>query len=113
MGHKEPAECWSAGCKGVAIGAALEHVDFDPERPPYAPQPARFRGSPAFAAHAGAQTPAPTRGTAPIAFTGATLIDGTGEAPVANAVILVNSGRVTAVGPAARSRSRKGAERLR
>lgn len=36
------------------------------------------------------------------AFTGATLIDGTGRAPVANATILVRDGRIIAVGPAAR-----------
>lgn len=36
------------------------------------------------------------------AITGATLIDGTGRAPVANAVVVVSGGRITAAGPADR-----------
>jgi imidazolonepropionase-like amidohydrolase len=64
------------------------------------------------AAHLGAQTPAPTQGTAPIAFTGATLIDGTGKAPVANAVILVHNGRITAVGTNGQVTIPKGAETI-
>jgi imidazolonepropionase-like amidohydrolase len=54
----------------------------------------------------GAQTPQP------IAFTGATLIDGTGRAPVANAVILVDGGRVVAAGPAAQVTIPLEAERI-
>jgi imidazolonepropionase-like amidohydrolase len=47
-----------------------------------------------------------------IAFTGATLIDGTGRAPVANAVILVNAGRVVAAGPAGQVTIPREAERI-
>ncbi|MES3035961.1 MAG: amidohydrolase family protein [Gemmatimonadota bacterium] len=56
-----------------------------------------------------AQPPAPsiTR-----AFTGATLLDGTGRAPVANATVLVRAGRIVAAGPAARVRIPSGAERV-
>jgi imidazolonepropionase-like amidohydrolase len=41
-----------------------------------------------------AQQPGPT-----IAIRAGTLIDGTGAAPVRDAVILVQNGRITAVGP--------------
>ncbi len=54
------------------------------------------------ATHAGAQAaPVPVRSdppAAPIAFTGATVIDGTGRPALANAVILVSKGRITAIG---------------
>jgi imidazolonepropionase-like amidohydrolase len=56
------------------------------------------------AAHA---QPAPTR-----AFTGATLIDGTGRAPIANATLLVREGRVVAAGPASRITIPAGTERV-
>lgn len=46
------------------------------------------------------------------AFTGATLIDGTGAAPMANATIVVREGRIVAVGPAARVIVPAGAERV-
>jgi len=59
-----------------------------------------------FAALARAQSPAP------IAFTGATLIDGTGKAPVADAVILVSNGRITAVGTNGQVTIPKGAETI-
>lgn len=55
----------------------------------------------------GAQAPSVTR-----AFTGATLWDGTGRAPVANATLLVRDGRVVATGPASRVRIPAGAERV-
>lgn len=53
-----------------------------------------------IASQLGAQAaPVTTRpSTGPIAFTGATVIDGTGKAAIANAVIIVANGRVTAVG---------------
>jgi homoserine O-acetyltransferase len=47
------------------------------------------------------------------AFTGATLIDGTGGAPVPNATLLVRDGRVVAAGPAGRVPIPAGAERVR
>ena len=46
------------------------------------------------------------------AFTGATLIDGTGRAPIPNATVLVRNGRIVATGPAARVRIPAGAERV-
>lgn len=46
------------------------------------------------------------------AFTGATLIDGTTRAPIANATLLVRDGRVVAAGPAAAVRVPAGAERV-
>ncbi len=55
----------------------------------------------------GAQSPARVR-----AFTGATLIDGTTRAPIANATLLVRDGRIVAAGPAAAVRVPAGAERV-
>jgi imidazolonepropionase-like amidohydrolase len=46
------------------------------------------------------------------AFTGATLIDGTTRAPVANATLLVRNGRVVSAGPAAIVRIPAGVERV-
>lgn len=46
------------------------------------------------------------------AFTGATLIDGTGRAPIPNATVLVRDGRIVAAGPAARVRIPSGADRI-
>jgi imidazolonepropionase-like amidohydrolase len=46
------------------------------------------------------------------AFTGVTLIDGTGRPPIINAVILVRDGRVIATGPANRTLIPAGAEQL-
>ena len=46
------------------------------------------------------------------AFTGVTLIDGTDRAPIANATLLVRSGRVIAAGPSARVAIPNGAERV-
>ena len=46
------------------------------------------------------------------AFTGATLIDGTDRAPVANATLLVRNGRVIAAGPSVRIRIPAGAARV-
>ncbi len=54
-----------------------------------------------------AQAVAPTR-----AFTGFTLIDGTGRAPVPNATLVVRNGRIVAAGPAARVRIPAEAERV-
>jgi imidazolonepropionase-like amidohydrolase len=46
------------------------------------------------------------------AFTGATLIDGTGRAPTPNATLLVRDGRIVAAGPAASVRIPAAAERI-
>ena len=46
------------------------------------------------------------------AFTGATLIDGTDHAPVANATILVRDGRIVAAGPASAVQVPTGAQRV-
>ena len=45
-------------------------------------------------------------------FTGFTLIDGTGSAPIPNATLVVRNGRIVAVGPASRVRIPDGAERV-
>jgi len=46
------------------------------------------------------------------AFTGFTLIDGTGRAPVSNAVLVVRGGRIVSAGPAASVSIPAGAERV-
>lgn len=46
------------------------------------------------------------------AFTGARLIDGTGNAPIHNAVLLVRDGRIEQVGPANEVQVPQGAERI-
>jgi imidazolonepropionase-like amidohydrolase len=46
------------------------------------------------------------------AFTGATVIDGTGRAPIPDAVVVVTDGKVAAVGPRASVRIPAGAERI-
>ncbi|MCC7055357.1 MAG: amidohydrolase family protein [Gemmatimonadaceae bacterium] len=67
----------------------------------------------ALAALTGAGVPLPAQpSSSPKAFTGVTLLDGTGRAPVANATILVRAGRIVAAGPAARVRIPAGAERI-
>lgn len=62
---------------------------------------ARLRRIAAAAALAAASlaVPAPAAGAATV-FTGATLIDGTGAGPVADAAVVVEDGRIKAVGPA-------------
>ncbi|MGH7529629.1 MAG: amidohydrolase family protein [Gemmatimonadales bacterium] len=55
------------------------------------------------------QPAAPAPGAAPVIVRAGTLIDGTGAAPVANAVIVIENGRITAVGPAANVRVPTGA----
>lgn len=56
---------------------------------------------------------APARGASAVkAFVGARLFDGTGRAAMADAVLVVKDGRVTAVGPAREVRIPAGAERI-
>jgi len=67
----------------------------------------------ASAACAGpAPGPAPAAPTGVTAFVGATLIDGTGAAPVPDAVLVVSHGRIDAVGPAGAVEVPAGAERV-
>jgi imidazolonepropionase-like amidohydrolase len=53
-----------------------------------------------------------TQSPATLAFTGATLVDGTGAAPVENAVVVITGDRITAAGPAARVAIPAGATRV-
>jgi imidazolonepropionase-like amidohydrolase len=46
------------------------------------------------------------------AFTGATVIDGTGKAPIADGVVIVRDGKIAAVGPRASTRIPADAERI-
>lgn len=47
-----------------------------------------------------------------IAVTGATIVDGTGAAPIADGVLVISNGRIEAVGPASRVRVPAGATRV-
>ena len=49
---------------------------------------------------------------ATVALTGATVIDGTGRAPVRDAVVVITDGKITAVGPRASVRPPPGAQRI-
>jgi len=67
----------------------------------------------AGAACAGAgPEPVPAAPTGVKAFVGATLIDGTGAAPILDAVLVVSRGRIDAVGPAGAVEVPAGAERV-
>jgi imidazolonepropionase-like amidohydrolase len=60
----------------------------------------------------GAQTTAPLRSGRSAVITGATVIDGTGAPPLANAVIVIRDGRIAAIGPASSLRIPDGLELL-
>src|SRR5262245_47007442 len=52
-----------------------------------------------------------TNANRPLALIGATVLDGTGAAPLHDAVVLVENGRIRAVGPPAQTAIPDGAER--
>jgi imidazolonepropionase-like amidohydrolase len=54
----------------------------------------------------------PGRRTGAMAFTGATLIDGTGKPPIANATIVTSAGKIVAAGPAGSVKIPAGAARI-
>jgi imidazolonepropionase-like amidohydrolase len=56
--------------------------------------------------------PAPAPQPGVTAFTGFTLIDGAGGAPVANAVLVVRDQRIVSAGPASTTRAPEGAQRI-
>ena len=56
--------------------------------------------------------PLPAQSAATTAFTGATLIDGTGRGPITDATLLVRNGRVVSAGPSATIRIPAGAARV-
>jgi imidazolonepropionase-like amidohydrolase len=60
----------------------------------------------------GASVAAPLAQDPVTAFVGATIVDGTGAAPIENGVILVSNGRITAAGPASRVTVPPGATRV-
>ncbi|MFQ5675591.1 MAG: amidohydrolase family protein [bacterium] len=64
------------------------------------------------AAVSACDTGTPTVTTGSKVFIGARIIDGTGSAPIENGVLLVNAGKIVAIGPAANVRIPKEAERI-
>lgn len=57
-------------------------------------------------------TAQPSHAQAPVALTGARVIDGTGAAPIDNATIVMTNGQITAVGPSASVTVPAGASRI-
>jgi imidazolonepropionase-like amidohydrolase len=64
----------------------------------------------ALVALVGPAAPAPQRAVR--ALTGATLIDGTGRAPIPDAIVVIDGARIAAAGPASSVRVPDGAERI-
>ena len=61
---------------------------------------------------AAGQTPGAVTTGRSVVITGATVVDGTGALPLANAVIVIRDGRIAAIGPASSVRIQDGVERL-
>jgi imidazolonepropionase-like amidohydrolase len=84
----------------VSTDAEFDH--FEAVREEYEPALAKFVASAArdeMASLTELSKQMPGRRTGTFAFTGATLIDGTGAAPVANATVVTRDGKILAAGP--------------
>jgi imidazolonepropionase-like amidohydrolase len=84
----------------VSTDAEFDH--FEAVREEYEPGLAKFVASAArdeMAALTELSKQMPGRRTGTFAFTGATLIDGTGAAPIANATVVTRDGKILAAGP--------------
>ena len=84
----------------VSTDAEFDH--FEAVREEYEPALAKFVASAArdeMAALTELSKQMPGRRTGTFAFTGATLIDGTGAAPIANATVVTRDGKILAAGP--------------
>ena len=89
----------------VSTDAEFDH--FEAVREEYEPALAKFVASAArdeMAALTELSKQMPGRRTGTFAFTGATLIDGTGAAPIVNATVVTRDGKILAAGPADKSR---------
>ena len=93
-------------------GQRLSLVDDDPR--PYRVRvrlpPALLAG--ALLASAARAAPRDDQDARPVVIAGVTVIDGTGAPPRANVDVVIDSGRITAIGPAGRVRSPKRARRV-
>ena len=97
----------------VSTDAEFDH--FEAVREEYEPALAKFVASAArdeMAALTELSKQMPGRRTGTFAFTGATLIDGTGAAPIANATVVTRDGKILAAGPAGKVKVPADAQRI-
>ena len=97
----------------VSTDAEFDH--FEAVRDEYEPALSAFVASAAkdeMAALTELSTSAAGRRTGTFAFVGATVIDGTGKAPIPNATVVTSNGRILAVGPGSSVKVPKNAERI-
>lgn len=97
----------------VSTDAEFDHFEAVLDR--YEPALAKFVASAArdeMAALTEMSQRLPGRRTGSFAFTGATLIDGTGHAPLANATVVTKDGKIVAAGPSGKVSVPKDAQRI-
>lgn len=97
----------------VSTDAEFDH--FEAVREEYEPALAKFVASAArdqMAALTELSKQMPGRRTGTFAFTGATLIDGTGAAPIANATVVTRDGKILAAGPSGKVKVPADAQRI-
>jgi len=97
----------------VSTDAEFDH--FEAVRDDYEPALAAFVASAAhdeMAALTEMSQKLPGRRTGTFAFTGATVIDGTGKAPIADATVVTSDGKIVAVGPSQNVKIPDGAQRI-
>ncbi len=97
----------------VSTDAEFDH--FEAVREEYQPALAKFVAGAArdeMAALTELSKQMPGRRTGTFAFTGATLIDGTGAAPIANATVVTRDGKIVAAGPSGKVQIPPDAQRI-
>ncbi len=97
----------------VSTDAEFDH--FEAVREDYEPALAKFVASAArdeMAALTELSQKLPGRRTGTFAFVGATVIDGTGKAPIPNATVVTRDGKIVAVGPSKKVKVPAGAQRI-
>jgi imidazolonepropionase-like amidohydrolase len=108
---------WMDGNNNLAalVSTDAEFDHFEAVREEYAPALSSFVAS---AAHDGMalltelSTSFAGRRTGTFAFVGATVIDGTGKAPIPNATVVTSGGKIVAVGPSSSVKIPKDAQRI-
>jgi imidazolonepropionase-like amidohydrolase len=108
---------WMDGDNNLAalVSTDAEFDHFEALREEYEPALASFVASAArdeMATLAELSQKLPGRRTGTFAFTGATLIDGTGKPPVANATVVTRNGKIVAAGPSNQVKVPADAQRL-
>jgi imidazolonepropionase-like amidohydrolase len=97
----------------VSTDAEFDH--FEAVRDDYEPALSAFVASAAhdeMAALTEMSTSLPGRRTGTFAFVGATVIDGTGKAPIPNATVVTSGGKIVAVGPSGKVKIPAGAQKI-